>query len=213
MQDAEGRAHTRALPQPRGMCRARVQVESPGFVLCPKRVDGIRRHRRWRRYVGKRSTIRAPEQECSVRFSVDPISVLVDRAMVSATKQCEIRQRRRAATRPVLDMMPLADGDAAAREATVSISMLERATERRRNRPRLRPDLHHAPFVVVSYPPPARVARQALRRFCGNAVATLEDAIARLIGIRQARRIDVPPPLIALARRAGIDAVMQRRLG
>jgi len=109
-------------------------------------------------------------------------------------------------------MMPLADGDAAAREATVSISMLERATERRRNRARLRPDLHHAPFVVVSHHHPARVARQALRRFCGNAVATLEDAIARLIGIRQDRRIDVHHHLIALARRAGIDAVMQRRL-
>jgi hypothetical protein len=58
----------------------------------------------------------------------------------------------------------------------------------------------------------AGVARQAPRRFCGNACAVLEHGLAELIGIREHRGVDVDDDLIALARRAGIDAVMQRRL-
>ena len=59
----------------------------------------------------------------------------------------------------------------------------------------------------------ARVARQALRRFRGNADAVLEDGLAGMIGVRQHRGVDVDDDLVALARGAGIDAVVEGRLG
>ena len=58
----------------------------------------------------------------------------------------------------------------------------------------------------------ARVARDALGRFRGNARTVFEDGLAGLIGVRQHARVHVDHDLVALARRAGIDAVVQRRL-
>ena len=60
---------------------------------------------------------------------------------------------------------------------------------------------------------PAGVAGQALRRFRGNARAPLEDRLPRLIGIGQYLGIDVDHHLVALPRGAGIEAVVQGRLG
>ena len=57
-----------------------------------------------------------------------------------------------------------------------------------------------------------RVARQTLRRFRGNARAVFEDRLTRRIRIRQYRRVDMDHHLIALARRAGVETVMQGRL-
>jgi hypothetical protein len=59
---------------------------------------------------------------------------------------------------------------------------------------------------------PARVARQPLRRFRGNARAVFEDRLTRRINIGQYRRVDVDDHLITLARRAGVEIVMQGRL-
>jgi len=64
----------------------------------------------------------------------------------------------------------------------------------------------------VPHDDPARITRQALRRVDRNARAALEHGLARSIGIRQHLRVDVDHHLVALARGAGIDAVMQRRL-
>ena len=58
----------------------------------------------------------------------------------------------------------------------------------------------------------ARVARQPLRRFRGNACAVFEDRLTRRIKIRQNRRVDVDDHLITLARRTGVETVMQGRL-
>jgi hypothetical protein len=56
------------------------------------------------------------------------------------------------------------------------------------------------------------VARQALRGFRGNANAVFEDRLAGVIGIREQRGIDMDDHLVALARGAGVDAVVQCRL-
>jgi hypothetical protein len=58
----------------------------------------------------------------------------------------------------------------------------------------------------------ARIARKTLRRFRGNARTLFEDRLAGRLRVRQHRRIDVDDDLIALARGAGIDLVMERRL-
>jgi hypothetical protein len=60
---------------------------------------------------------------------------------------------------------------------------------------------------------PAGVTRQALGRFRGNAHAVLEDGLAGRVWLREHGRVDVDYDLIALARSAGIDAVMERGLG
>ena len=58
---------------------------------------------------------------------------------------------------------------------------------------------------------PARVARQPLGGFRGNAHAVLQDGLAGRLGVREHGRVDMDHDLIALARGAGIDAVMERR--
>jgi len=82
---------------------------------------------------------------------------------------------------------------------------MERPPERRRNRAGSGRNLHDSTVETVLHHHAARVARQALRRFRGNAHAVLEDGLAG--------RVDVDHDLIALARSAGIDAVMKRELG
>jgi hypothetical protein len=67
-------------------------------------------------------------------------------------------------------------------------------------------------ILVMAHHHPARVARQAPRSFCGNARAVLEDGLARLIRIGERRGVDVDHHLIALARGAGIELVMERCL-
>jgi hypothetical protein len=66
--------------------------------------------------------------------------------------------------------------------------------------------------MIVPHHHPAGVARQALRRFRGNARAVLEDGLARLIRVRQYRGVDVNHHLVPLSRRAGIEPVVEGRL-
>jgi len=66
------------------------------------------------------------ESQLSIDLSLDRVALLVNRAVMSATQHREIPQRRRAAMGPVPDVMGLAEADAAAREATAPVSMLER---------------------------------------------------------------------------------------
>jgi hypothetical protein len=99
-----------------------------------------------------------------------------------------------------------------AREAGAPVSMRQRPSQRRRNRPRPSPDLHHLPVLVVPHHHPARVTRQPPRRFRGNVAALLQHGLAGLLGIRQHGRVDVNHHLVPLPRGPGIERVMQRRL-
>jgi len=51
-----------------------------------------------------------------------------------------------------------------------------------------------------------------LRRFRGDARAVFEDRLTRRIRVCQYWRVDMDDHLIALARRAWVDTVMQSRL-
>jgi len=90
--------------------------------------------------------------------------------------------------------------------------MLKSAPQRRRNGPRPGADLGDPAVWVVSHHHAARVTCKALRRFCRNARSALEHGLARPIGIREHLHVDVDHHLIALARRTGIDSVMERCL-
>jgi hypothetical protein len=125
--------------------------------------------------------------------------------MVPPTEQRKIREGCRAAVRPVAEMMPLAEGEAAPREAAAPVPMVERAPQGGGNRPGPRPDLHQASLLVVAHHHPAGVAGQALRRFRGNARPVLEDRLAWLLRIGQHLGIDVHHHLVALPRGAGIE--------
>jgi len=72
--------------------------------------------------------VRTPEVERSVGLAIDLISLFVDRAVVATTKQREIRQRCRAAMRPVADVMALTESRRAAWKAATSVAMVERAS-------------------------------------------------------------------------------------
>ena len=81
--------------------------------------------------------------------------------------------------------MPLLDADPAAGETAAPVPMLQRPPQGGGNRPGARPDLHHTPLGVVAHHHPARVARQPLRRFRGNARAILQHGLARLLRVGQ----------------------------
>ena len=109
--------------------------------------------------------------------------------------------------------MALPEADSAARETTAAVSVMQRAPERWRNRAGPGRHLDDSTVDTVLHHHAARVARQALRRFRGNARAVLEEGLTGLIGVGEHGSVDVHHHLIALARRAGIDPVMERGLG
>jgi hypothetical protein len=79
--------------------------------------------------------------------------------------------------------MSLAERKSAAREAAAAIPMVERSAQRRRNRPRPGPDLDDSAVVLMPHHHRARIAREALGRFRGNACPAFEDGLAGLIGV------------------------------
>ena len=133
--------------------------------------------------------------------------------MMPTTEHREIRERRGASVSPVADVMTLAEPQSTAREAASAIAMMQRAPQRRRNGSRPGTDFEDPAIRIVSHHDPTRVARQTLGRFCRNVRAVVEDRLAGRISVRQHRRVDVDHDLVALARGAGIDSVVERRFG
>jgi hypothetical protein len=162
-----------------------VEVKPLRVVLSAERLHRIGGHcgRGWD--VGQHPAVRPPELKRAVGLSIDLIALLVHRPVVSPAQKGEVGERGGAALRPVFDVMALAEREPAPREATALVAMVERTPQCGGNRPGPRPDLHGAAVLVVPHHHPARVARQAPRRFRGNARPVLEDGLAGLIRIRQ----------------------------
>jgi len=93
----------------------------------PESLDGLLRHwgRRW--HLGQRPAIRPPEPERPVGPARDLVTLLVHGPVMPTAEEREVRERRRTAVRPVAEMMPLAEADAAAGEAATAIPMVERS--------------------------------------------------------------------------------------
>ncbi len=174
--------------------------------------DGLVGHRGLWRHLGQRSSIWPPETERAVELTRDPVAFLVDRAMTPPTEQDEIRQRGWAAVGRMAHMMPLPDAHAAAREATASVSMVQRPPQRGWSGPGANTDLDQPARRIVTHHHPARVARQPPWRLRGNAAPFLESRLARLFWIRQHGRVHVDHHPVPLRRGAGIEALVQRRL-
>jgi hypothetical protein len=122
--------------------------------------DGLVGHRGARGHLGQRLSIWPPEAERAVELTRDLVALLVDRTMMPPTEQDEIRQRGWAAAGPMAHVMPLPDAHAAAREATASVSMVQRPPQRGRDGPGAGADLDQPARRIVTHQNPARVARQ-----------------------------------------------------
>jgi hypothetical protein len=104
-----------------------VETKPLRIVPRPERLDRIRGHRGRPRDVGQEPAVRPPEPERAVGLSIDLVALLVDRAVMPATEEREVRERGRATLRPVPDVMPLAEREPAAREAAAPVSRVERS--------------------------------------------------------------------------------------
>jgi len=92
----------------------------------PEGGDGITGHRRRRRDLGQRTPIGPLESERPIGRARDPVALLVNRTMMAATEQNQVRERGRATLGPVAHVMPLTDPHVAARKAAAPVSMLKR---------------------------------------------------------------------------------------
>src|SRR5947207_15433975 len=120
MQDVDRPAHVQALPQPTRGGSPRVQDKFLLIVRRPQDLHGIVRHLDRRRDLGQRPAVRAAERKLTVGLSIDLVALFVNRAVVPATEQGEIRERGGAPLGPVTDVMPLPEPDPAAREPTAA---------------------------------------------------------------------------------------------
>ncbi len=109
MQDIDRPADIQALSAPPRTRRSRVDVESVPDVRGPKGVNRIGGHHRRRRDVGQDSPVWSTELQRAVGLSGDLITLFVHGAVMPPTEQREIRERRRAAGRPMPDVMALAE--------------------------------------------------------------------------------------------------------
>src|SRR5438132_14268127 len=101
--------------------------------------------------------------------------------MVPATQQYEVGELCAAATSPVPEVRTLTEPRSGARKAAAAVAVVQRPSERGRDRAGTRSDLPDTPIATVSHHHTARVTRQTPRRFRGNAPAVLESGLARCI--------------------------------
>ena len=127
MQDVDRPAHIEMLPHPARAGRPCVEAQALRDVARPEDLHRIGGHRGWKRDLGYGAAVRPPEPQRAVGLSIDLIALLVDRAVVSSTEHSEVRERRRAAVRPVAEVMPLAKRQPAAREAATLVPVVERS--------------------------------------------------------------------------------------
>jgi hypothetical protein len=128
MQDVDGVAHVQALPQPARDRRARAQDKPLRIVPRSQDLDGIAGHLGKRRNLGQQPAVRPAETKLAVGVSIDLVALFMDRAVMPATEQGEIREGGRASLGPVADVMALADPDSAAREAAAPVAVVERSS-------------------------------------------------------------------------------------
>src|SRR4030095_15740269 len=130
MEHVDRIANVETLAQPGGSGGPWAHRDAGRIVVNLQRARGIGWRRRRTRYIGHDPTIRAAKSQLTVRHALDAIAFLVDRAVMTAAEQHQIRQCRRAAVGPVTDVMRLAEAPVAAREATAAVAIEERASQR-----------------------------------------------------------------------------------
>jgi hypothetical protein len=128
-------------------------------------VHWITGHVTRRRDLGQKLAVRAAEPKLAVGLSLDLVALVVNGAVVPATEKGQIRERGGTTLCPVTDVMALPEPPPAARKAAAAVSVMECPPDRRWDRAGPGSDLHHTAVETVPHHDPARVARQAPRRF------------------------------------------------
>jgi hypothetical protein len=124
MQYVDGPAHIQGFAEPAGVGCVRTEPKALRSVTGSQQSHRITVALARCRHFGERSTVRSPELERPVGPTRRLITLLVHGVMVPAAEKSQIRQRGGASLGPVVEMMPLGDTDAAAREATTPVPML-----------------------------------------------------------------------------------------
>src|SRR5216117_516777 len=189
MHDVDGPAHVQALSQPARDRRPRVKAEPLRLVPRPQGLDGIGGYHSRMRPLGQEPPVRLPEVELAVRLSIHLVALLVDRALVPATEQREVRERGRAAVRPVTDVMPLAEREAAAGKAAAPVPVVERPAKRWGDGPGAGADLDDLTIRGVPHHHSARVARLGS---ASRAAASACTSRAPTSGASRPRRTTIP---------------------
>src|SRR4029453_4591805 len=153
------------LTGPGREARARRDAQTVRIVDGLNWRDHISGAKRRRGRIQQRLSVRPPEVNGAIDISCDSIPLLVNRPMVAPAEHHEIGERRRAALRPMPDVVSLAHPHAAAWKPTALVTMLERAPEGRRNRPGSRRHLHGPPVRAVAHEYAVGVTGESLRRF------------------------------------------------
>ena len=86
-------------------------MQDKSLRIVPRSQDfhWIAGHFRKMRDLGQKPAVRAAELKLAVGLSITLVTLLVDGAVVPATEQGEVRQRRGSSVRPVADVMTLAE--------------------------------------------------------------------------------------------------------
>src|SRR5262249_57277036 len=123
--------------------------------LARRAFTGSIRHCRRAGHFRQVLAVRSSESQRAVGQSLDLIALFVNSAMVPATEQGEVREHRRSALSPVNDVMTLSEPHAAAREATTLVAMVQRSSDRRRDRACPGGDLYDTTVPpLLPHPPP-----------------------------------------------------------
>jgi hypothetical protein len=128
MQDIDRVADVQALSEPAGSCGMRMQGKSRRLVSLSQdahRIGG-RLGRRW--HLGQKQAARPAELKLAIGASIELITLFVDGAVVAATQQREVRERRGAAVGPVPDVMALAERQSAPWKAAAAVAILKRTS-------------------------------------------------------------------------------------
>ena len=128
MQDVDRITDVQTLPHPTWGGDPRLYHKAFRVVTREQDFHGIAGHFRSSRDLRQQAAVRTAEPKVAIGLPIDLVPLLVNGAMVTTTEHGEVRERRRAALRPVTDVMSLAEADSAARKATTAVSVVERAT-------------------------------------------------------------------------------------
>src|SRR5262245_37049113 len=149
MQHVDGPAHVQSLAEPGWARRPRVDMQALCVMTLADRLDGVVRQRTRRRDIGSRGAVWPQKAERAIRRVDDPIAIFVDGPVKTKTEPHENAQNGRPALGPVADIVAPPPSELAAREAARSVSMLQGAPQRGRDRPGAGSDLEQSVLLVV----------------------------------------------------------------
>src|SRR5436190_19609733 len=123
MQDVDRPAQIQTLSKPSRARGPRVEMKCLRIVLGFERADRISGHLCSGRHVRQEPPVGSSELKRAIGTVIDLETLLVDCAMVAATQQCEIRERRRAAGGPVAHVMALTQRQLTTWKAAAAVAM------------------------------------------------------------------------------------------